>query len=82
MTEDDVTRLMFIYEGIYRIQYGQIVVYVDDMVKIMPGRMLEDHAAKLIGNQAMDFHKQDGVTAPWTTPKPRLHGSEAINLWF
>lgn len=40
------------------------------------GRMLEDHAAKLIGNQAMDFHKQDGVTvARITTASPRLHCS-------
>ncbi|CAE7244871.1 cscB [Symbiodinium natans] len=33
-----------------------------DGVRRIEARLLSSHAAQLIGNQAMDFHKQDGVT--------------------
>eukprot|EP00440_Ansanella_granifera_P056788 gb/GFBE01061552.1/.p1 GENE.gb/GFBE01061552.1/~~gb/GFBE01061552.1/.p1 ORF type:complete len:740 (+),score=157.98 gb/GFBE01061552.1/:1-2220(+) len=33
-----------------------------DQVRRLESRLLSEHAAKLIGNQALDFHKQDGVT--------------------
>eukprot|EP00930_Biecheleria_cincta_P027468 TRINITY_DN19297_c0_g3_i1.p1 TRINITY_DN19297_c0_g3~~TRINITY_DN19297_c0_g3_i1.p1 ORF type:complete len:745 (-),score=116.88 TRINITY_DN19297_c0_g3_i1:91-2283(-) len=33
-----------------------------DQVRRVEARLLSEHAAMLIGNQAIDFHKQDGVT--------------------